>query len=119
MLDRVSGYSVEVSRNVSDQLADRLVSDDDEQWFSEIVRALLPKDAGFALHVATGFEERTCYRYAAGDRKPPAYFLRALLRTEQGWQWLAAVMDGSEVGWWRDLSAARDICIRYQIRKRE
>lgn len=79
---------------------------DSERWFADLARQLLPKDAGFALHVCTGFEERTCYRYAAGDRKPPAYFLRALLRSEQGWTWLAAVMDGAEPEWWRTVQAA-------------
>jgi hypothetical protein len=90
------------------QLADQMVSDDDK-WFTDIIGALLPKDAGLALHVTTGFEERTCYRYAAGDRKPPAYFLRALLRSEQGWTWLAAVMDGTDAEWWLELQRARRI----------
>lgn len=105
------------SRKVADHVADQTVSET-EQWFEEICRALLPKDAGLALHLTTGFEERTCYRYAAGDRKPPAYFLRALLRSEQGWTWLAAIMDGSDAEWWRDIEAARDLCIKYQVRKR-
>lgn len=94
------------SRKAADQLADQTASD---EWFADICRVLLPKDAGLALHVTTGFEERTCYRYAAGDRKPPAYFLRALLRTDQGWQWLAAIMDGSDAEWWRELQRARKI----------
>jgi hypothetical protein len=90
--------------NLADRLTDQTVSDDG--WFVEIVRTLAPKDAGFVLHVLTGFEERTCYRYAAGDRKPPGYFVRALLRSEQGSTWLAALMDGCEAQWWRDLSRA-------------
>jgi hypothetical protein len=95
-------------RGPAGQLADQMVSDD-EGWFVEIVRGLLPKEAGLALHISTGFEERTCYRYAAGERKPPGYFIRALLRTEEGWQWLAAIMDGSDAAWWRDLQRARRI----------
>jgi hypothetical protein len=83
--------------------SDQMVS---EQWFPAICRELWPKDAGFALHVITGFEERTCYRYAAGDRKPPAFFLRSLLRSEQGRPWLNAVMDGSTAQWWRDVLTA-------------
>jgi hypothetical protein len=66
---------------------------------------LLPKDAGLALHYIAGtedFEERTCYRYASGARKPPAYFLRALLRSDQGSIFLAALMEGSTAPWWRD-----------------
>ena len=81
--------------------SDQMVSD---ECFVEICRVLLGKDAGFALYniVEQRFEERTCYRYAAGDRKPPAYFLRALLRSEQGATFLAAVMEGSDAQWWQD-----------------
>lgn len=85
---------------------DQMVSDD-EGWFPQACRSLVPNDGGLALHVLTGFEERTCYRYAAGDRKPPAYFLRALLRSEHGWQWLAVLMDGSDAQWWTDIQRAR------------
>ena len=91
-----------------DRLADQTVSDD-EDWFTEICAQLLPKDAGFALHVLTDFEERTCYRYAAGDRKPPGYFIRALLRTDQGWTWLAAIMDDCKSDWWIELQRTRRI----------
>lgn len=82
-------------------------TDSDEKWFVALAKTLLPKDAGFALHLATGFEERTCYRYAAGDRKPPAYFLRELLRSDQGWQWLSGIMDGSDCEWWDDIKRAK------------
>lgn len=85
---------------------DHLVSEE-ENWFPQACRTLVPNDAGLTLHYVTGFEERTCYRYAAGDRKPPAYFLRALLRSEHGWQWLAVLMDGAEPQWWRDIQRAR------------
>lgn len=91
------------------QTADQSVSDDDEMWFAEICTQLVPKDAGLALRILTGFEERTCYRYAAGDRKPPGYFIRSLLRTDQGWTWLAAIMDGSDAGWWIELQRTRRI----------
>lgn len=105
----VSGTAQVASRKRTVQLADQTVSEDDDRWFTDIVGALLPKDAGLALHVTTGFEERTCYRYAAGDRRPPAYFLRALLRSDQGWTWLAAVMDGTDAEWWLELQRARRI----------
>ena len=99
---------------VTDQSSDQTVS----RWFPAIVSQLLPKDAGLALHLTTGFEERSCYRYAAGDRKIPGDFLRALLRSEQGFTWLAAVMDGAEPDWWCELQAARDLCIKYKIEMR-
>lgn len=80
---------------------------DDENWFSVAAHALLPCKAGTALHYATGFEERACQKYAAGSVKPPAYFLRSLLRSEQGWQWLAVLMEGAEPQWWADIQRAR------------
>lgn len=83
-------------------------SDDENGWFSSMAR-MLGKDAGLALSVITGFPERTCYYYASGDRKPPAYFLRAILRSEQGEPFLRAVMDGCDQEWWRDFVAAADI----------
>lgn len=87
-------------------------------WFAELARPLLAgADAGFALHILTGFHERTCYRYAAGDRKPPAYFLRALLHSDQGATWLSAIMDGCEAPWWLDASAKLDMLKGFQVRK--
>jgi hypothetical protein len=80
---------------------------DDGDWFAKAAQALLPHKAGTALHYATGFDERACQRYAAGSIKPPAYFLRALLRSDGGWQWLAALMDGADPQWWRDIQRAR------------
>lgn len=73
---------------------------DDSEWFADVARQLLPAKAGTALHFITGFDERLCQRYAAGHVKPPAYFLRALLRSEQGATWLAALMHGCDVAWW-------------------
>lgn len=75
---------------------------DDADWFGEMARGLLGKDAGLHLHYITGFPERTCYYYASGERKPPAYFLRALLRSEQGASFLRALMDGCTAPWWLD-----------------
>jgi hypothetical protein len=81
----------------------------DEHWFSRAARILLPAKAGTALHYETGFDERLCQRYAAGHVKPPAYFFRALLRTEGGWQWLCAAMEGSDAEWFRQVKRGRRI----------
>lgn len=82
----------------------------DENWFSEAALDLLGTEKpGTALWAITGFEERSCQRYAAGHVKPTAYFLRTLLRSPQGWQWLAAAMEGSDAQWWRDAVRARHI----------
>jgi hypothetical protein len=82
-------------------------SDSEGKWFVTLTKQLLSKDAGFALHLATGFEERTCYRYASGERKPPGYFVRELLRSDQGWQWLCGLMDGSDAEWWQEIVRAK------------
>jgi hypothetical protein len=77
-------------------------SDSDQSlFFARAAQGLLGKDAGLALHLATGFEERTCYRYASGERMPPAFMLRVLLRSPNGEQWLNAIMDSCDAPWWR------------------
>lgn len=80
---------------------------EDENWFADAARSLLPAKAGTALHYTTGVDERLCQRYAAGHTRPPGYFIRSLLRSEGGWQWLAALMDGAEPQWWADIQRAR------------
>lgn len=91
---------------------------DDEQWFAAVVRRLLPKDAGFALHLETGFDERSCYRYASGERAIPSYMLRELLRGPNGWQWLCGTLDGCTAPWWIELQTARDFCSKFKIEPR-
>ena len=93
----------------ADENADGKSDGEECGWFADAARGLLPHKAGTALHFATGFDERLCQKYAAGKVKPSAYFLRALLRSDGGWQWLSALMDGSDAQWWRDLQRARRV----------
>lgn len=86
----------------ADASTDQMVSDGDG-WFRRIIKRLLPNDAGLQLHLLTGFIERTCYRYCSGERQPPGFFIRALLRSDHGWTWLCAFMDGCDAPWWSDL----------------
>lgn len=80
---------------------------DDENWFGKLAQQLLcGTDAGFALNLLTGVPERSCYRYASGERDPTGWFVRQLLRSEQGQTWLNAIMDGSDVRWWREQQLA-------------
>lgn len=81
---------------------------DQHGWFADMARVLLPKDAGFALHILTGYEQRSCYRYARGDRAPPADLLRNLVRGDGGETFLNFIMDGAP--WWveRQREIARD-----------
>lgn len=79
-------------------------------WFSQSARRLYPHKPGTVLHLTAELgDERLCQRYASGEVKPPAYFLRALLRSEHGWQWLSAVMDGSDAPWWLSLKRSAEI----------
>jgi hypothetical protein len=89
---------------------------DDENWFSEACRKLYAGNKpGTALFYVTGLgDERGCQRYAAGQVKPPAYFLRRLLRSSIGWQWLCAAMDGCDEPWWREVRLA----VAYEQKRR-
>lgn len=85
------------------------ISVSDENWVSDMARALLAKP-GLELHLITGIDERSCHRYASGDVKnPSAYFWRQLFRSEQGRPFLEFLMDGCEAKWWRDLKRAERI----------
>lgn len=76
-------------------------------WFGEVARGLLGKDAGFALAKLTGRPEGSCYKYCteqeASRRMPPGFLVIEVLRSPQGGQWLAAFMAGSAAEWWLDL----------------
>lgn len=113
------GASAESSRKIgpADASPDSLgaSAEDDANWFADTARRLLSnakgEKAGFALYVTTGmrFDPSTCDRYAAGRIRPTAYFLRALLRTDCGWQFLCAAMEGSGVAWWAEIQRAKRI----------
>jgi hypothetical protein len=76
-------------------------SADDAQWFSAAAHALYHQKPGTIIFLITGLgDERLCQRYAAGHIRPPAYFLRALLRGAHGRQWINATMEGSTAEWW-------------------
>lgn len=83
---------------------------DDGEWFARAARILHPHKPGTVLHLITGLgDERLCQRYASGEVRPPAYFLRALLRSECGEQWLNAAMEGCELPWWVNRKRAAEV----------
>lgn len=99
---------------------------DDQNWFSDASWKLYPTKPGTSLYLITQRSdteqfgtERLCQKYAAGDVRPSAYFLRRLLRSDHGEPWLAAAMDGCTASWWRDLENARALCLRFKIEPRE
>lgn len=73
---------------------------EDNAWFSEPAQSLLGSDPGLALNVLTGVPDRSCYRYASGERAVTGYIVYRLLRSKHGRQWLNAFMDGCEEEWW-------------------
>jgi hypothetical protein len=82
-----------------------------------MARALLPKDAGFALHILTGYEQRSCYRYARGERPAPADLLRALMRGDGGETFLNFVLDGAP--WWVERQKQIACASAYEKKRRE
>lgn len=109
----IKSHGKSVSRNLDKAPENGPDDKSDADWFSQMCQALCANREGekawLPLHFLTGVDERTCQRYAAGHVKPPAYHLRALLRSEQGWQFLAFLMDGSGAQWWADVERARKI----------
>ena len=100
--------------NIGNELSIALTSGSDpDAWFYEAARDLLGKDAGLHLHYATGVPERSCYRYASGEREVPVLMLRAILHSDQGAPFLAALMHGCAAQWWiefqNDADVGRDV----------
>jgi hypothetical protein len=111
MLDNLS----EASR-LAIEAADRAVAEkstDDisvgDKWFARICKGLFTSKAGTACHYDSGVDERSCQRYAAGTVQPSGWFIRALLRSKNGWTWLCAFMDGCDALWWRELQEERRV----------
>lgn len=113
-MDRVSasGDSRAISgggNDAAEKTDDGKSAVENEDWFCEMARALLPTKPGTQLHYITGYDERLCQRYAAGHVKPSAFFLRKLLRSEQGAPFLNALMDGCDAQWWLDAQRERRV----------
>ena len=95
-----------------------------DDWFYRAISGLLGKgnDAGYQLALLTKVPDRSCYRYTTSikekRRPPPAYLVRMLLRRDDGYPWLAALMENSNAQWWRELDAAREFLSQYRISKR-
>jgi len=79
------------------------------EFFSNACRTIFGKDAGLHLHYATGVPERSCYRYASGEREVPVLVLRAILHSEQGAPFLAALMDECPAQWWLRFQYEREV----------
>src|SRR5690348_7574261 len=73
------------------------------EFFASVCKTIFGKDAGYALHLATGVPERSCYRYASGEREIPVLVLRSILHSDRGEPFFNAFMDGCTAQWWLDL----------------
>lgn len=73
------------------------------------IRAAWPRKT--AAHVAhfTGMEERTVKFWLAGETRMSVESIGALLRTEEGYAILAAIMGDSTAKWWQATRAAQDL----------
>lgn len=89
-------------RAIPDIAVQSVVQSDSEFFSSACKQVFGGKDAGLQLHLATGVNERSCYRYAAGEREVPVLVLRSLLHSEQGEPFLAALMHGCTAPWWNE-----------------
>lgn len=113
-----SGTPIVLATEVDGKSAGKTTNLSDD-WFSMTCKHLLPTKAGTALHYMTGFDERSCQRYAAGDVKPPAFFLLRLLHSPQGWTWLCAAMSGCEEKWWRDVWLAVECTVAFEAKRKQ
>lgn len=104
----------------AENLSDGKSAVDDENWFSEASQGIYKHKRGTQLYQITLLgDERLCQRYAAGHVKPPAYFLRKLLRSPHGRQWLLAAMDGCQSEWWLEFQHAAEVGVKVlEITKR-
>ncbi len=77
------------------------------EFFANVCSTIYGKDAGLALHLATGVPERSCYRYAGGEREVPVLVLRAIIHSDQGEPFFRAFMEGCAASWWIEFQRHR------------
>jgi hypothetical protein len=70
-----------------------------------VARSLWPRKTAAELAEVTGASVRTAERWLAGDRALSTAALAALIRSEQGLDFLVALMAGAEPAWWRRVNA--------------
>lgn len=86
---------------------------DDNDWFVEVATGIYGKEAGYQLHLATGWPRTSCYAFVANDpdarRKIPTAFLHRVFNLPIGKPFYDAFMRGCTAQWWRDDERARRI----------
>lgn len=100
--------TVQTDRHLPDT-SDQPDAQSGSDWFPQAAKVILGKDAGLHLHYLTGYPERSCYRYASGERAPPENFLRKLFHSSQGEPFHAAFMHGCGAQWWLDVQRQRRV----------
>lgn len=101
------------SASGSDSAITSASDSENSDWFGSVARALLGKEPGVGLHYITGFPISSCEKYAAkteaSRRQPPGYFIRELIRSNEGEPFFLALMDGCAAPWWLERQRAVEI----------
>jgi hypothetical protein len=97
------------AENEATKATDQTDSDGINRWFADACDCLIEKNPGLYLELQTGFQERSCARYAAGTRAVHPDIPRALYRSDDGEQWLRATMAGCQAKWWQRVNLALKI----------
>ena len=104
---RSSKATFEIGSDTPESESDR------DAWFYNAAQSLLGKDAGFGLHVLTGYPESTCYAYVARNpekrRPPPEHLLWKLFNRDDGEPWHDAFMHGCKAKWWQRRQKERQL----------
>lgn len=90
-------------------IAARSCQSEESPWFQKLCDDLWPDKPSAALFylMDSKVPERTCRAYAAGDREPPAGFLRTLIRGSQGERVLDWITRGCKQPWDKERRIAR------------
>lgn len=65
------------------------------------LKAIFPRKTWASLAILTGTTERTAKHRVSGSREFTVEELRALLRSEHGFEFLSVLMADADCGWWR------------------
>lgn len=115
-LEVTDGAAIKAPPDIGSEKSDTLAGESNpHEWFYRAARSLLGTDAGYGLHILTGYPESSCYAYVARDpakrRRPPEHFIRKLCHVDEGFY--LAYMRDCRAPWWlereQDRSDAEDL----------
>lgn len=93
---------------------------DDSLWFALMLRTVWPVKAEAALlQFSPATADRTARAYKRGDRMPSATVLRDLVRGDEGYIILTAIMATDPPTWWVNLQAELQFAAKCRAFHRE